>query len=42
MVGRSGYIRYQKPEISNMHTFGSVCYAYVEQKKKLDARRGFL
>lgn len=27
-----------KPDISNMHIFGSVCYAYVQQKKKLDAR----
>ncbi|XP_063857145.1 uncharacterized protein LOC135098678 [Scylla paramamosain] len=28
----------KKPNISNMHIFGSVCYAYVQQKKKLDAR----
>jgi hypothetical protein len=28
----------QKPNISNMHVFGCVCYAYVQNKKKLDAR----
>jgi hypothetical protein len=28
----------QKPNVSNMHAFGSVCYAYVQDKKKLDAR----
>jgi len=27
-----------KPNISNMHTFGTVCYAYVQNKKKLDPR----
>ena len=28
----------QKPNVSNMHAFGSVCYAYVQEKKKLYAR----
>ena len=28
----------QKPNISNMNTFGSLCYAYVQNKTKLDAR----
>lgn len=28
----------KKPNISNMHIFGSVCYAYVQHKKKHDAR----
>ena len=26
------------PDLSGMHVFGSVCYAYVQLKKKLDAR----
>lgn len=26
----------QKPDISNMHTTGNVCYAYVQNKNKLD------
>ena len=29
---------HKKPNVSNMHTFGSVFYAYVQNKKKLDAR----
>ena len=28
----------EKPNLKNMHIFGTVCYAYVQQKKKLDAR----
>ncbi|KAJ8050597.1 hypothetical protein HOLleu_03860 [Holothuria leucospilota] len=28
----------QQPNICGMHTFGSCCYAYVQNKKKLDAR----
>ena len=28
----------QTPNISGMHVFGSVCFAYVQDKKKLDAR----
>ena len=28
----------KKPDLSNMHTFGSVCYAYEQNKTKLDAR----
>ena len=27
-----------KPNLSNMHIFGTVCYAYVQEKKKLDPR----
>ena len=27
-----------KPNLCNMHVFGTVCYAYVQNKKKLDAR----
>ena len=27
-----------KPSLSHMHIFGTVCYAYVQMKKKLDAR----
>jgi len=27
-----------KPNLSGMHIFGSTCYAYVQQKAKLDAR----
>ena len=27
-----------KPNLKNMHVFGTVCYAYVQDKKKLDAR----
>ena len=26
----------RKPNIANMHIFGSKCYAYVQNKKKLD------
>jgi len=26
------------PDVSGMHVFGSICYAYVEHKSKLDAR----
>ena len=29
----------QKPNLSNMHLFGTTCFAYVQNKKKLDARR---
>ena len=25
-----------KPDVSNMHVFGSVCYAYVQDAKKLE------
>ena len=28
----------QKPNLKNMHIFGTTCYMYVEQKKKLDDR----
>ena len=28
----------QKPNVSNMHLFGTVCHAYVQNPKKLDAR----
>ena len=28
----------KKPNLSNMHSFGSECYAYVQNVKKLDAR----
>lgn len=28
----------RKPSLSGMHIFGTVCYAYVQIKKKLDAR----
>lgn len=27
-----------KPNVGNLHTFGTVCYAYVQNKTKLDAR----
>lgn len=27
----------QKPNLQNMHIFGSICYTYVQVKKKLDA-----
>lgn len=27
-----------KPNLSNMHVFGSVCFAYVQKAKKLDPR----
>ena len=28
----------RRPNVSNMYIFGSTCYAYVQEKKKLDAR----
>ena len=28
----------KKPDISNMHTFGTTCYAYIQNPKKLEAR----
>ena len=28
----------QKPNLKNMHIFGTVCYSYVQDKKKLDPR----
>ena len=28
----------KRPDISNMHVFGSTCYAYVQNAKKLEAR----
>ena len=28
----------RKPDISNMHVFGSTCYSYVQNAKKLDPR----
>ena len=28
-----------KPDLCNMHQFGTVCYAYVQTKSKLDERR---
>ena len=28
----------KKPDLSNLHIFGSTCYAYVHDRKKLDAR----
>ena len=27
-----------KPNLEHMHTFGTICFAYVQEKKKLDAR----
>ena len=39
-----GLITGKKPDLSSMHLFGSLCYAYVQEyKKKLDARakRGY-
>jgi len=40
---RTGKTPYQcltgiKPSLSNMHVFGTVCYAYVQNKTKLGAR----
>ena len=32
------YLTGTKPNLSNMHTFGTVCYAYVQNKTKLDPR----
>ena len=32
------YLTGIKPNLSNMHTFGTVCYAYVQNKTKLDPR----
>ena len=26
------------PTLSNMHTFGTMCFAYLQNKKKLDPR----
>ena len=44
-VGKTPFEAYsaQKPNISGMHVFGSICLAYVQNKKKLDARseRGY-
>ena len=28
----------KQPNLSNMHVFGSTCYAYGQNAKKLDAR----
>ena len=28
----------KKPDVSNMHIFGCNCFAYVQEKKKLDPR----
>ena len=28
----------QKPDLSKLHVFGTVCYGYVQQTRKLDAR----
>ena len=28
----------KKPNLNNMHIFGTICYSYVHQKKKLDPR----
>ena len=28
----------EKPNVKNMHIFGSICCAYVQKKRKLDAR----
>ena len=28
----------KRPDLSNMHIFGSTCYAYVQNAKKLEAR----
>ena len=27
-----------KPNLANMHVFGTICFSYVQEKKKLDAR----
>ena len=32
------YLTGIKPNLSNMHAFGTVCYAYVQNKTKLDPR----
>ena len=32
------YLTGIKPNLSNMHTFGTVCYTYVQNKTKLDSR----
>ena len=32
------YLTGIKPNLSNMHVFGTVCYAYVQNKTKLDPR----
>ena len=31
-------VTYLRPNISNMHSFGTQCFAYVDEKKKLDDR----
>ena len=28
----------KKPNLSNMHIFGTICYSYIQEKKKLDPR----
>ena len=28
----------KKPDLSDMHAFGTRCFAYVQQKQKLDPR----
>ena len=39
-LGKTPYKAFtrSKPNLSNMHVFGSVCYAYVQNAKKLDPR----
>ena len=39
-LGRTPYeaLIGKKPDLSNMHIFGSECYAYVQSAKKLEAR----
>ncbi len=39
-LGKTPYEAFtgSKPNLSNMHVFGSVCYAYVQNAKKLDPR----
>ncbi|CAB3995426.1 Hypothetical predicted protein [Paramuricea clavata] len=39
-LGKTPYEAFtgSKPDLSNMHVFGSVCYAYVQNAKKLDPR----
>ena len=39
-IGKTPYERLTgiKPNLSNMHVFGSVCYAYVQNTTKLDPR----
>jgi hypothetical protein len=39
-LGKTPYeaLTNKKPDLSKMHNFGSVCYAFVQNPKKLDDR----